>query len=349
MKTKKIPLFYKIYFSLLALFIVALVGFLIYLSGFIKEYNEGIPETVSRRFFNETFVKLDADKIIEMSGIAPCEFETSDDIKQFVTSQLEGDLTYTSISANTDDKDLKTYIVKSGDYKLATFTLDSDENNDYFPKDLSLHLPKGVSYSYKIFDGSKLFINGIEVSDKYIISKENHKNAEYLPEGVTKPQWTTYEISGLTKQPIATITDRNGNQVEFIDINGTQTENIIYDEQEPEIVDRLLTAAKQYAACMQNDVSKYSVLPYFEKGTDIYESIRTVENMFVWDHAGYSIEDENVSEFMRYDENTVSVRISFTHILKMYGREDYRDVTDITYFAHNVDGKYLIFARYNNV
>ena len=51
---------------------------------------------------------------------------------------------------------------------------------------------------------------------------------------------------------------------------------------------------------------------------------------------------------MRYDENTVSMRISFEHILKKYGYEDYKDITDITYFARNVDGKYLIFARHNN-
>ena len=71
---------------------------------------------------------------------------------------------------------------------------------------------------------------------------------------------------------------------------------------------------------------------------------------FVWKHSGYEFTDESVSEFFRYDPNTVSVRIAFTHILHRAGSADYKDKTDITYFAHKTrdDGDYLIFARYNN-
>jgi hypothetical protein len=82
---------------------------------------------------------------------------------------------------------------------------------------------------------------------------------------------------------------------------------------------------------------------------DAVESLPMMaENTFVWDHNGYSFENEKVSEFMRYNENTVSCRISFTHLLHKHGREDYKDVTDITYFAEKIDGEYYIFARYNN-
>ncbi|MBP3580729.1 MAG: hypothetical protein J6K12_05730 [Clostridia bacterium] len=347
MKTKKLPLFYIIYFSLLAVFFIALICFSIYLSNFIKQYNQGIPETVSQRFFESTFLNLDPDKIIEMSGEKPCEFETTDDLKAFITENFSNDLTYTSISS--DIENTKTYIVKSGEYKIATFTLICDKNNDYSPSTLSLHLPKHTNKTVRILSSSSLTINGVPVTDEYIVNREPHKNAMFLPEEVSCPEWLTYEISGLTKEPQLVISDRNGNKPQLLEEDGILCEQVIYDEPEKEIVDRLLTAAKKYAACMQNDESKYSVLPYFEKGTDIYESIRTVENTFVWDHAGYSIEDENISEFMRYDENTVSVRISFTHTLKMHGREDYHDITDITYFARCIDGKYYIFNRYNNI
>ena len=97
MKTKKLPLFYIIYFSLLAVFFIALICFSIYLSNFIKQYNQGIPETVSQRFFESTFLNLDPDKIIEMSGEKPCEFETTDDLKAFITENFSNDLTYMSL------------------------------------------------------------------------------------------------------------------------------------------------------------------------------------------------------------------------------------------------------------
>ena len=182
MKLKKLPLFYKIYFSILIIFVVALTGFLIFLSCFIKSYNEGIPETVSQKFFDEVFLKLDIDKIKEMSQTEPCEFETQGDLDTFIKDKLSGDLSYTSISSSSDKDEQKNYIVKSGDYKTATFTLTPDQNNDYYPSDLKLHLPKGENKAYRILSDSTLTINGIPVSDKYITDVQPHNNAQYLPE-----------------------------------------------------------------------------------------------------------------------------------------------------------------------
>ena len=345
---KKMPVFYKIYFTLLIIFAAALAIGCFSLHLFIKNYNEGIHETVSRRFFEENFLNLNTENLINLTGIKNVEFETEDDLNKYLSDSLTGEtLSYTSVS-NTADDITKKYIVKSGDYKIATFTLKPDEKNDYYVDTVSLHLPASLDKNFKILDTSKLYINGTEVSDSYITDRTPHDNAKYLPENVPAPMWVTYTITGLTKEPEYSITDRNGASPELIEKDGILTEQILPDQDEPEITSRLLDAAKQYAKCMQNDASKASVFKYFKKDTDLYNSIRTAENMFVWDHSGYSFEDVSVTEFYRYDENTVSCRISFTHLLHKYGREDYKDFTDITYFAEKIDGKYMIFARHNN-
>lgn len=345
-KFKALPLFYKIYFCSIAVFIIILVLLLIFINAFISDYNKGIPETVSESFFNDTFKNLNTDTIIEMSGIEASEFETDEDIKNFIKQTLSTDLTYTSISSGSDEKK---YIVKSGEYKCASFSLSPNEKGDYYPTALTLHLPKENSKVYKTLDSSTLYINGKKVDDKYITHEDEHISSRYLPENVNAPKWVIYTVDGLTKIPEAKLIDRNGNEAYFTEENGILIEDIIYDAEEKEIIDRIVEGAKQYAICMQDDAPKSSVYPYFEKGTDLYNSIRSVENTFVWDHAGYAIEDEKISEFFRYDENTVSLRVSFTHVLKKYGREDYRDFTDITYFARSIDGKYMIFARHNNI
>ncbi len=343
----KLPLFYKIYFSLLLAFVILLIVFSTGLRSFVSSYNEGIPETVSKNFFENTFVSLDTDKIIEMSGIEKSEFETYGDVEAFISSHMK-DLSYTGISSD-ENSDVRKYIVKSGEYMIASFSLAPDDKGDYHPETLELHLPKVFEKKIKLLDSSALFVNGILVPDTYVVSREEHKDKAYLPSNVKPPEWLIYSVSGLTKEPEIVITDRNGNNITPTEgDDGVLCEEVIYDTPEADIVNRLLSAAKQYAKCMQDDASKASVFEYYEKGTDIYESIRTVENMFVWDHSGYAFEDEKVSEFMRYDENTVSVRISFTHILKKYGKQDYRDKTDITFYARNTDGKYLIFNQHNN-
>ncbi len=345
---KKLSLFYKIYFSLLIVFAVALTIGCICLAIFIKDYNEGINETVSQRFFENNFLNLNTENIIELSGIKPNEFETEEDVKAFITNSFkDNELSYTSVSSVGNDE-IKKYIVKSGDYKVATFILKPDEKNDYYVDSLELHLSGSSNKQIQILDTSKLFINGIEVSDEYIKKTEPHENAVYLPENVTAPMWVTYEITGLTKEPEYKVVDRNGSEPELVETNGVLKENIVFDTDEENITARLLEAAKQYAKCMQSDASKPSVLKYFKNGTDLYESIRTAENYFVRDHASYSFVNESVSEFMRYDENTVSCRIIFTHLLHRAGNVDYKDFTDITYFAEKIDGQYMIYARHNN-
>lgn len=345
---KKISLFYKIYFSLLILFAVALAAGCIFLALFIKDYNEGISETVSQRFFENNFLNLNAEQLVELSGIKPCEFETDEDIINYITDSFKNsELSYTSVSSVGNDE-VKKYIVKSGDYKVATFTLKADENNDFYFDSLDLHLSGNQGKQIQILNTSKLFINGIEVSDEYITETVPHENAVYLPENVPAPMWVTYEITGLTKKPVYKIVDRNGAEPELVDADGTLKEDIIFDTDKENITARLVEAAKEYAKCMQNDAAKQTVLKYFKKGTALYESIRTAENYWTRDHAGYSFTDESVSEFMRYDENTVSCRISFIHLLHKYGSVDFKDFTDITYFAEKINGEYIIYARHNN-
>lgn len=348
MKIKELPLFYKIYYCALTAFLLLLIIFAIVFYNFIASYNEGIHETVSKNFFEDVFLAKDINKILEVSGIQSSKFESTDDVKSFISKYLDGNLSYTYVTSNEESDNSRKYIVKSVDYKIATFSLSQDEKNDYYPSSLTLHLPKTFETEVQILSDSTLYINGVRADKDYIYVTYPHKNAEYLPENVPYPIWAKYKITGLTKRPEIVVKDRNGNTPVLTETDGIFCENILPDPEEKEVVERLVTAAKEYAKCMQFDAPKNKVLPYFEKGTPLYEDIKTVENMFVWDHAGYSFEDEEVSDFMRYDENTVSVRVAFTHILKKYGREDYKDRTDITYFAKKIDGKYLIYDRYNN-
>lgn len=341
---KKLSLFSTIYLYCVAFSIVAIAVFLLWLRGWVSDYNERIPETISQKFFDQTFISLDADKIIEMSGVTPCEFETNDDLKKYIETNFK-DLSFTSVAMGYDED--KRYIVKSGKYKIAEFTLEKN-GKTWIVDSLKLFLPEGSEQVFKVLSTDTLYINGKAVSKDYITSTEAHKSAEHLPEWVKAPEWVIYTVDGLVGDSKFTVNDRNGASAQLVEKDGILTEEIIYDKEDPEIIDRILKGAKQYAICMQNDATKSSVFPYFEKGTDLYTRIMSVENMFVWDHNGYEFEDVKTSEFFRYDDSTVSLRVSFIHILKMHGREDYRNPTDITYFARLIDGEYMIFSAYNN-
>ena len=342
---RKYPLFYIIYFSCIAFFIAAMIIFLIWLKGAIGRYNKTLPETASQEYFNAYFKAPDPEKLIAVSLFEISDFETKEHALKYISGKALNNTTMASVASQ--DSDTKKYIVKSGEEKIADFSLKKD--GDSWTHDTTkLFIPTKQSVKVTALSDSTLYVNSKEVSEEYIISRFPFFAKEYLPEDVPCPEWITYEISGLIFPPEVKLIDRHGRQVELFENEGVLCEQLLYDPTENEVTDRILEGALLYARCMQNDAKKSEVYPYFDKNSDIYEKIKRVENTFVWDHNGYEFENVRVSEFLRYDENTVSVRISFIHVLKMYGREDYRNPCDITYFAHLVDGEYLIFNIFNN-
>ena len=341
---KKFPLFYKIYFISIAVFLVALAVFLFWLNGWLISYNASLPETVSAGFYNDVFVGKNTDKIIELSETCTSEFETKDDLAEFISTNLN-DLSYTSVS--TGDEDEAKYVVKSGEYKVADYTL-TRADGKWTPDKVTLYLPDGDEYKIKLLSTDTLYINGKAVSKDYISSTEEHISKNYLPEWVTAPEWITYTVSGLLAKPEIKVVDRNGNEPKLTDINGVLTAEVIYDTPDEEIAQRVLDGAMQYAIYMQNDTTFSALQPYFEKDTELYKKIREALTMFSLTHQGYEFEDVSVSEYFRYDDETVSMRISFVHILKKNYSEDYRNPMDITYFARLVNGEYMIYEAYNN-
>ncbi len=341
---KTFPLFYKIYLIVIAVFLVALTGFLFWLNGWLTSYNASLPETVSASFYNEVFVGKDTDRIIELSEAQTSEFETKDDLALFIADKLT-DLSYTSVS--TSEENVAKYVVKSGEYKIADYTLVKDDGK-WTPDKVSLYLPDGEEYRVKLLSTDTLYINGKAVSKDYITSAEEHISKNYLPEWVTAPEWITYTVSGLLSKPEIKVVDRNGNEPKLYDANGLLTAEVIYDTAEEEIAQRVLDGAMQYAIYMQNDTTFSALHPYFEKDTELYKKIREALTMFSLTHQGYEFEDVSVSEYFRYDSETVSMRVSFVHILKKNYSEDYRNPMDITYFARLVNGEYMIYEAYNN-
>ncbi len=339
MKKKK-TIFYKVYFSALAIFALVLICFLAFLFRSVGEYNKGLAETVSQNYFDELFMGKNYDKIFSDSGFENTEFETMSSAENRFSQLLDGKLSYTSITSKHDN--IKEYIVKSDDRTIASFSLVQDERNDYVLKSLDLS-ESLCDITVKTLDSSKLYLNGILVSDKYISLTEPHEYAEQLEGYAEIPQYTTYTIKGFANIPEITIKDRNGKSADVQGVNGAYVETILSDSDD-ELGKVLLSSAKEYAKCMQNEVGKAQALMHFVRGSEIYEIIRGVETSFAWDHNGSFFTDETISEFFRYDENTVSAKISFNHVLKLNGKSNHIEPFEKTIFATSIDGKYQIFA-----
>ncbi|MBQ2253475.1 MAG: hypothetical protein II328_05765, partial [Clostridia bacterium] len=120
-----------------------------------------------------------------------------------------------------------------------------------------------------------------------------------------------------------------------------------------EMEDYVIEAAQTYAASMQNDRPKSAALAYIEYGTKLYSQTAVVDTIWVSSHSGYRFEQVKADEFISYDENTFSCRVSFVHVLtggttKFDEKGENRENVDITWYFRKVGNQYLIYDRENS-
>lgn len=355
---KKFPLFYKIYFSVIAIFLVLLAVAVSVVRGYLADYEASLPEHEASRVFERYFESRDYSSLLSQSTYKLSKYETYQNLLEHLKATTDGEqLSYSRVSSGSTDA--YKYVVKTGDKRLCTFTLAPSEEKSkkgftlYSLDSLDLSgIENKKSVKVLVPEDTVLYINGVPVGDDCITGRDiPTKSCEHMPEGVRGVYLSEYVIEGLIAEPSIIVKASDGKQT---DLRYDDTDKVWRAEYLPDasLVDELgayvTEAAEKYAVYTQGDCGFGSIKGYYDPTSPLYTNIRTLENMFVIDHSSWSFEDEKISEFYRYDEGTVSCRVSFVHILHKPGTDDYRDYIDMTLYLRNVNGKYLIYDRYNN-
>ena len=351
-KTKKMPLFYKIFWSVCAALVVVLIVSVFVLRSALANYEKSLPKNEAARVFEELYVNKDSAALASEVQKSASEFNQQTDFEPMILEKLSsGSLSYNSTSSA--DENEYAYYVKADGKRISKFILEKDEKKSsggyatyhlgkvefYFDQNESIEITAPTQY--------EIFINGISVSREYIV--EDHiktKVSGLLPDGVPEPENVRYRISGLTATPTVTVKETGANvTVDGSSYTVSPAENT---ELRDAYSDYAIKAAQTYAAYMQSDGSFGAVAKYFEAGTDLYTRTKVVENYFVISHSGYSFENVQASEFYAYDENTFSCRVSFVHLLHRPDLSDYKDYFDVTFLFRKVGNQYLIYDCYTN-
>ncbi len=359
---KKLP---KFYFVLIICWGVALgllaVALLVF-RGYLADYESVQPKYVAEEVFEKYFITGDYLSIIKHSSLNKNKYETDEMLADYISSLTAGkELSYYSVSSGMDTDSAK-YAVKytegEKDIKFASFTLAvSDEKSEkgfskYALDSFELFYSADISVNIKAIKGSVPYINGVPLDSSYIVEDDvSHETNAHMPDGVEGIKFTMYSIDGLTTEPEVKVFNADGTRIELglVESDKLYYTKLVYDEAlKEEQSEFVIEAAKNFAAYMQNDTTLAKLNPYFEKGTELYKSIRSTLQWAVIDHDSYDFENVEASDFYRYDENTFSCRVRLTHVLKRKRLEDYRDTMDATFYLRMVDGKYLIYDRTNN-
>lgn len=335
-------IFYTLYFLFIFLFFVATFFGLQRLQSFLVEYEGAQPTAKSAEVFQQLFTDPDWGALYEAAGIADTEYEGKE---AFVTymENLVGDqeLTYQLTSTGMSE-DVK-YFVKLGDKRLAYFTLTGGEKNTSFNfyelfeylagnstdsniaewrlGEVSLFYERANGYRIQTADGHVPQINGIALTDDHVIQMSAMKDdsSGVLPTGYSSAKTSVYEITGLIAEPVITVVDSKGSQMEVLYDETTgmyveQVETIAISEEEKAVA---LEALKVYAKYGVRGATNAEVSKYYDTTGSAYKGITQTVLDWTKPNNGINFEKDTVSNYCRYGDSMFSVYATTEMTIKL--------------------------------
>ncbi len=354
-RSRRGSVFYLFYFAFLILFFVALFFALELVKSKLAAYEESRPYNYADRVMSEYFGKGDAEGLVERSGYGVSPFEKREDVVALVEGFLDAGAECYSVSSG--DRTTLRYAVRSGELKFAEFTLKTTGEVDRGGYDVwgldSIELMIGGTNAINISSplGGKVFVNGVELTDEYEVSREVYERDPKLPEDVYPEGRAVYEVTRLIGTPTVTATDRYG-----ADVTGriTVTDGVFYDvphtfcDVTDDVRERAMAAGEALASYMQKDAPFGSVAQYVDPASDLYRDLATSDVRWANEHNGYSIENGEVSEYVIHSPTVYSVRVRFTHVLYNWGGNFENDFDTTFYYRLTEDGRWLIYDSHVN-
>lgn len=358
-KSKSTRLGTAIFYSIYALFVVGAILGILYLLNqltlFLDNYERSLEKYEAEEVFETYFSPCRFDKLYDMQTIELSELEDKDDFISYMEKQYGGkEIIYREISAGLSDD--KKYTVAADKVKFGEFIL-TKAKDPSVPEDtwelasVSTLYQKNETAAIRIYSDSKIFVNGIELSDSYITTDGiTTDSCKRVPEGVKGITLREYKVEGLLLPPTLKVINRHGNEstLVFDEESGMFVEQITYDELPEEIRKRATDAAQTYAKYVTLDASLYDVSRYFDTTSATYNNIRISETRWYTYHIGFEFNDVELKEYYIYDENTFSIRYSCNHDVYRTRNEKHTFPLDLTLYFKNINGAFYVYDMVSN-
>ncbi len=348
-------IFYCIYAVLVIAAILGILYMLKELSIYLDNYERSLEKHKAEEVFDNYFAPCRFDMLYDMQDIELSEFEDKNDFITYMEKQYGGkEIIYREVSAGLSDD--KKYSVAADKVKFAEFTLSKSveptvPEDTWYLDSVSTLYQKNESVSVKTYKDSKLYINGIELSDSYITTDNiTTDSCKRVPDGVNGITLREYKVDGLLLTPTVKVINRHGNEstLVFDEENNMFIEQITYDEPTDDIKKRATDAAQTYAKYVTLDATLYNLSQYFDKTSNTYNNICISETRWYTYHISYEFEDVELKEYYIYDENTFSIRYSCNHQVYRTRTEKHTFPLDLTLYFKNINGIFYVYDMVSN-
>ena len=358
-------IFYTLYFLFILVFFLGTFVGLNWLHGWLTDYELAQPGPKAEQVFTQLFTNPDWGALYESAGAKDSAYEGKDAYVTYMENKVGNQkLTYLETSAGLSGD--KKYVVRLGSEKVAAFTL-TDKNKatgtdkledlkkipDWQLGSVEVYFDRAGTYYVVKLDGHTALINDVPLDDNTIIQVATTRAEDYLPEGTTGASMCTQQVDGLMTQPVVTIFDKDGKQMEVTYDESTRTfterleSNTMNDDQREAAV----KAAETYCNWMLAvDNDRGHAAQIFDPTGDAYKSLTSItrDNLWVQSNNGFTFDNIEVKDFALYNGDIFSVRVTMdVNVTRTDGTIKNFPYASSLFFRKNDAGKWMCFNSTN--
>lgn len=235
------------------------------------------------------------------------------------------------------------YVLKNGEDSLAKVFL-TGSGTDWSVSGTEFAFTGDKTASVQAVDGSRVFCNGVELSEEYAGEAQVNFSYEPLADQLLNPvAWRTYTVEGLLLEPELTAEAPEGCSI-------TQTEDGFFlcldDETALPYRDKALNFIRAYLYYYMMGYNgtagnMYAVLAYLTPGSQAYQDISDSYNGVIWNTAYSNIDtsDTTAGGAVVWADNCYSVDVSYNATCTLNGQAvEYGSATVRVYFFDSGNG-----------
>ena len=361
-------IFYTLYFMFILIFFLGTFIGLTWLHGWLTDYEMAQPDGKAEQVFTQLFTDPDWGALYDAAGAKDSAYEGRDAYVSYMEDKVgDSQLNYLETSAGLSGN--KKYLVRLEKEKVASFTLvdkAKNENEDMTNKFKNMsRIPdwqlgavevffnrEGTYYIEKL-DGHTAFVNDVPLTDEMTIQVATTLAEKYLPEGTTGVSMCTQQIDGLMAQPVVTIFDKSGKQMEvtYDEATRTFTERLESNTMSDDQREAAIKAAETYCNWMLAvDNDRGHAAQILDPTGTAYKDLTSIprDRLWVQSNNGFTYDNINVSDFALYAGDIFSVRVTLdVNVTRTDGSIKNYPFNSSMFFRKNDSGKWLCFNTTN--
>ena len=341
--------FYRIYFAVVAVAVVAIAIGLVWLRGAVADYEIAQPVHAAEEVA-ALFEEGDWDRIHDLDTSAK---DISGGDKALYVQQLteltdDGDIAWgPAFSSNPDEMK---YTVTLDDDKLATFTLvpsgqtTGHGNRLWKLGTITTHVAvEGTEaagditvapYRIKAPEGYTVNVNGRDLTEADAIATgEAIFQADFLPEGISAPTMTEYAFFSEEGAPVLSAKDANGKEA-AVEPDGDNRWVCPLQEDgdfKSQFSDAIIALAERVAKYTVKDLSRNGVMKDVASESPAESILKKFSNDWAPPHKTATVSDAKVTDFHVLSDECFTCHVEFTFTLRTRRGNDYVYPTSYTF------------------